>query len=274
MKYFSRDNKFDDEKPFILSFPVDGIPGAVSTNHEFVHAPTRIQALRALPTPRLDTEGFTYLLLPTQLSYDDFASDENVCTTYFDEITAAIRTSFPHYKEIVYVDHQIRRRSPLFQAAGDTQLEPGQPSDKPHVDFTPDGAATKIRGSLGATPGDANELLQRDYDVLNVWRLLCTATPDWPLAFCDARSVDEDEDPIKTDVVYEDAEGEMYMLRHNPGHRWYFLQDQTLDEVWLWRNTDAHGVRPKAFHTSFNNPLVNENSPLRQSIEVRFAAFY
>jgi hypothetical protein len=127
--------------------------------------------------------------------------------------------------------------------------------------------------------------------VFSVWRLLRSATPDWPLAFCDARSVNDEEDPIKTDVVYEDSQGEMYMLRHNPRHRWFFLQDQTLNEVWLWRNSDARGVRPsecplrfatcvrshttpEAFHTAFNNPLVGENSPLRQSIEVRFAAFY
>jgi hypothetical protein len=108
MKYFSRDDKFSKEKPFILSFPIDGIEGAVSTNHEFVHATTQIQALRALPRPNLDIEGFTYISLPTQLSYDDLALDDKVCGTYFDEITAAVRTSFPRYREIVYVDHQVR----------------------------------------------------------------------------------------------------------------------------------------------------------------------
>jgi hypothetical protein len=80
--------------------------------------------------------------------------------------------------------------------------------------------------------------------ILNsVWRLLCRETPDWPLAFCDARSVNE-QDAVETDVVYENAHGEMYLLRHSPEHQWFFLRDQTLDELWLWRNADAHGTRP------------------------------
>jgi hypothetical protein len=39
----------------------------------------------------------------------------------------------------------------------------------------------------------------------------------------------------------------MYLLRHNPEHRWFFLQDQSLDEVWLWRNADKEGVRPSEY---------------------------
>jgi hypothetical protein len=108
MKYFSRDKKFIyEEKPYILSFPVDEIPGARSTNHEFVHTTTQIQALRALPMPSLDIEGFTYLSLPTRLSCDDFALDENVHDIYFKEITTAIKELFPRYTDIVYVDHQV-----------------------------------------------------------------------------------------------------------------------------------------------------------------------
>jgi hypothetical protein len=107
MRYFSRDEKFDVEKPYILSFSANGIAGAESTNHEFVDTPIQIQALRALPTPNLDTHGFTYLSLPTRLSWDDFARENTVRTAYFDEITQAIRARFPRYTDIVYVDYQV-----------------------------------------------------------------------------------------------------------------------------------------------------------------------
>jgi hypothetical protein len=90
-------------------------------------------------------------------------------------------------------------------------------------------------------------------DENSVWRLLRTTTPDWPLAFCDYQSINE-QDPIKNDVVYTNGYGENCFLRHSLGHRWFYLQDQCMDEVWLWRNADANDSRPSTL--TFSNTLA------------------
>lgn len=61
---------------------------------------------------------------------------------------------------------KIRKRSHLYEATATTQLEPRQPCNNPHVDFTPYGAALKIRGSLSDKPAFAEKVLKKDYDVL------------------------------------------------------------------------------------------------------------
>lgn len=51
-----------------------------------------------------------------------------------------------------------------------------------------------------------------------------------PLAFCDIRTVaEEDWEPV--DKVFDDWVEESMYLKHNPAHKWYWLSDQTPDDV-------------------------------------------
>ena len=53
---------------------------------------------------------------------------------------------------------------------------------------------------------------------------------DTPLAICDCRSLLINE-LLPCDKVIEDYVDESYFLRYRLGHRWYWLSDQTCDEV-------------------------------------------
>lgn len=71
----------------------------------------------------------------------------------------------------------------------------------------------------------------------SVWRLLNDRpTKDWPLTFCDWRTVDESNDLIENDVVFTTAIGENHYLRHNPDHKWWYLAEQRPEEVVIFRN--------------------------------------
>ncbi len=128
----------------------------------------------------------------------------------------------------------------------------------------------------------------------SIWRLLNDSpTKDWPLALCDYRSIDADRDLIANDIVYQTGLGEDCFLHYNREHRWWYLADQSPKETIIFRNVciaDSAMARKcrvtsicvdfllilvaGGFHCAFANPAPDGQDVLRESIEVRLAAFY
>ncbi|KAK3984185.1 hypothetical protein QBC44DRAFT_337448 [Cladorrhinum sp. PSN332] len=272
INYFSRDPKFQREKPYVTSFPVDDIEGASVSNHENEPVPVNMSDIRGLPPPSLDREGFTILESPTSLTYDDFANRELVRSQYFAELREMLKKAFPHYRTLVFFDHEIRRRSPMYPKSVGATVEHAQPLAQTHVDYSPGGARCRLERVLQGP--EMVHLLSRKCELLNVWRPIVAQTDDWPLALCDWQSVKPADDILSNDVVYENSVGEDQLLMSSKSHRWWYLSDHRMDEVFVWRNTNIpDGDKPRAFHTAFENPLANPENPRRESIEVRLAAF-
>ena len=79
----------------------------------------------------------------------------------------------------------------------------------------------------------------------SVWRVLKGPNDDWPLGFCDFRTVDMSRDAIANDVVYENGVGEDSFLKSSKKHVWYYMSHQDVDDVAIWRNVDLpDAVRP------------------------------
>lgn len=80
----------------------------------------------------------------------------------------------------------------------------------------------------------------------SVWRPLKGPNDDWPLALCDFRTINIENDFIPNDVVYENSVGEDEFLRSNNSHEWYYMSRHTVDEVVVWRNTNLpNGEKPR-----------------------------
>ena len=62
---------------------------------------------------------------------------------------------------------------------------------------------------------------------------------DWPLALCDSRTIDRRSDVIPADAVYRKFVAENCMVHHNHDQRWYYLRDQEIDELLLFKATDS-----------------------------------
>lgn len=62
---------------------------------------------------------------------------------------------------------------------------------------------------------------------------------DWPLAVCDARTVNFAEDTMAGDVVDRDQVFENTQVHHNPEQKWYYLSGQMPDELVLFKNADS-----------------------------------
>lgn len=70
---------------------------------------------------------------------------------------------------------------------------------------------------------------------------------DWPLALCDAASVDFENDTMAGDVVEKTKAFENTQVHFNPQQKWYYLKDQLPSELLLFKNADsrsAFGAQP------------------------------
>ena len=95
-----------------------------------------------------------------------------------------------------------------------------------------------------------------------------------PLAVADYRSIDLEQDLVTTRFIYPDRETSTNSFRYSPGHKWYYLSDQTPDEVTLFKCFDSDVNKARfALHSAFADKTSPADAPLRQSIEVRAMVF-
>ena len=82
-----------------------------------------------------------------------------------------------------------------------------------------------------------------------MWRPLFGPLEDYPLAVCDSRTV-EDDDLVAMDVVYPTYVVEMYAVKNNEKHRWFFLDKQRFDEVLVLTNFDSANNKCEPYFSS------------------------
>ena len=94
----------------------------------------------------------------------------------------------------------------------------------------------------------------------NAWRAVSPPPQDIPLAVCDARTV-QPEDEVTIRAVSLERSGEITHdttgYRHSASHRWHYYPDMTRDEVLVFK---AHDTDPAPVETSsphrFRRPVV------------------
>ena len=66
-----------------------------------------------------------------------------------------------------------------------------------------------------------------------------------------------------------------FSVKYNPGHKWYYLSNQTPDEVTLIKCYDSEADRARLTpHSAFVDSVWSTNDePHRESIEVRALVF-
>ena len=196
-------------------------------------------------------------------------------------------------------DHTIRRHD---------KNAARQPVQRVHIDQTPGAAEARVRRHL--PPAEVDSLLQKRFQIINVWRPIKNPASDFPLAVVDWRSTSP-EDFVKVDLLYPsrprddsnddrgkevlpteesaystegyEVKGETYGVQPNEKHRFFYLKDMTPSEAMFIKCFDSRGqglphgqdgIARGAAHTAFIDPLTASNAPGRQSIEVRCLVFY
>lgn len=218
---------------------------------------------------RLDEQGFE--LHSRRSTFNDFYDEAAVRERYYPE-TQAVMQQLTGALLVIVFDHNVR--SAVRAARSETGVR--VPVDQIHNDYTEQSGPKRRREILEAA--GRSDLADRHFAFVNLWRPIVGPVWDNPLAVCDAHSVDP-ADLIATDIHHFGEDdltvprhvGQIYSVRHNPAHRWFYVSEMRPDEVLLLKCYDSHADGRARFmpHTGFRNPACPSEFVPRESIEAR-----
>jgi hypothetical protein len=218
---------------------------------------------------RLDEHGFELHSRPS--AFSDFYDEAAVRERYYPEVQAVMRAITGAVAVIVF-DHNVR--SAARAARGEVGVR--VPVDQVHNDYTEQSGPKRKREILDEA--GRSDLSNRRVAFVNLWRPIVGPVWDNPLTVCDARSVSP-EDLVATDIHHfgEDDltvprhSGQIYSVRYNPAHRWFYVSAMRPDEILLLKCYDSRADGRARFmpHTGFRNPDCPSEFVPRESIEAR-----
>lgn len=102
-----------------------------------------------------------------------------------------------------------------------------------------------------------------------IWRPINGPVEDYPLALCNAFSVDESTDLVPGDRVTSQNVGEVYYIAFNSCQDWYWLSRQTPDEMTVFVSYDSsQGIGP-ACKNQVTAPFIRVKL-IKQSYSTRY----
>jgi hypothetical protein len=219
------------------------------------------------PQLSLDREGFLLRRHATEVA--DFYDDDEVRRIYYPEVEQLLRETTGAAKVVIF-DHT-RRNSNTRLGEGDIRAR--EAAATVHNDYTEKSAPQRVRDLLD--PAEAEARLERRYLEINLWRSIAGPVAAWPLAVCDARSI-EAKDLVASERRYPGRIGEIYHVAYNPRHRWFYFPELRRNEVLFIKCFDSarDGRARLSVHTAFEDPTTPAGAPPRESIEVRTFAFF
>lgn len=270
MHFLTRNPKYAQEKPYTLRYtpaPESGIP---QTNIERVEHPVVFHDLRGRTDLLYDECGFSVVKLGAQASfpYDDYEHADRIESGHAPHVLEAVRKALGA-QSAELVDYVVRRRHVEWPVSTGEPYAFQQPASRAHIDHTYAGGVAVIKEAHG---DEADAVLSQRWQLVNAWHPLKGPLVDWPLAVCDARTVDFARDTMAGDVVDKHQVFENTQVHFDEQQTWYYLQHQMPDEVFFFKNADSAepaGATPGVPHASFDNPLRTEADFRRESIEMR-----
>jgi hypothetical protein len=254
------------EKPMNLAY--DPPPGVPRSNG--IPEPHRMTIYSARPVAALlslDGEGMA--LVEHKSAVKDFYDEDELHRVYYPEAERLVAEATGAERVLVF-DHTIRHR--VWGGVDRAPGTPRQPVTSVHNDYTVKSGPQRVRDLMGE---EADQLLRRRFEIVNVWRPIRGPLRDAPLAVCDATSV-AFADFVPSDLVYRDRTGETYRVRYNPAHRWFYVPEMRVDEALLIKCYDSaeDGRARFTAHSAFEDPTTPADVLPRESIELRTLVFH
>lgn len=256
----------------------------VDPDHGQVEVEVRDGRLAELPGWR--DCGFELVDHPTTVG--DWGNDDEISEVHYAEVEALARELTGADAALVS-DHVKRTADPVRRPREQT------PVRLVHSDFSDDyadvvryayrdvkgrGAATLARSGLTSQQIEAAPRIL----MMQFWRNLGEPKMDFPVAFCDARTVSRAEARPFPYTGYVaggrsfDALAIVAPDGRAPDHWWYVFPEMRLDEVVAFRTYDTDLVprRQTYFtpHSAFRDPDVEIGNPARLSIELRVLCLF
>ncbi|KAM0324139.1 hypothetical protein ACHAQA_008331 [Verticillium albo-atrum] len=214
----------------------------------------------------LDSHGFQYC---RHKSLETTFTDEQQIQASYRQECAELLIAVTGARSVHIFNHKVRRGPTQWHHLGLHNLANRGPVTRTHVDQSYEGAERRLRWEF---PAEADELLQRRYQIINVWRPIQPILKD-PIAVADAGSV-PDADLVAAELTEDGFAGESWVVRHNAAHRWHYKHGMTPEDILLIKCFDSEeAVARRALHSAFEDPAHEACEP-RQSIEVRALVCY
>jgi hypothetical protein len=159
------------------------------------------------------------------------------------------------------------------------------PGSDVHIDYTTV-RSHSLAANLVANSPDP-EYKYSNFKCINLWRAISTPPQDWPLAVCDAQSVDPKEGTpnlmIRCEklpdvntlgpIEDEDKLPAAFLFQYSDGHRWYYFSDMKKDELLLFKLFDSENPTGRVPHAAFCDE-GREGAVPRESCEIRTVAYF
>ncbi len=252
------------DKPFIyVDAPPPGMPARNGSNETH-----RVVIRDGRPLVRrfsLEREGFE--LRRHDSAMVDFFDEATLRRVYYPEMAALLRAATGAEKILIF-DHTLRNT-----ASGKSGTSLREAGNSVHNDYTVASAAKRVRDLL--EPAEAEARLKRRFVEINVWRPIAEPVQSWPLALCDAQSLDW-QDLVASERRTRERVGETYRVHFNPNHRWFYFPHMRRNEVLLIKcfDSETDGRARLSVHSAFEDPTTPPDAPPRESIEIRSFAFF
>jgi len=217
----------------------------------------------------LDKNGFA--LRGFKTAYSEWEDEQNMRTNFYPEVVEFLQRELGAKRVLVF-DHTIRTESnakkPLTDEKNTSQRSPVM---LVHCDYTTESGPLRVQQLLG---DEAEDLLKRRVAFINVWKPINRIVEERPLAMCDVQTC-EDSDFFKLHLRYRDRNGENYVCKYSPKHKWYYFPKMTTEQVVLLKTYDSSpDVARFVAHTAFADPSSPPDAPPRESVEIRTICFY
>jgi len=217
--------------------------------------------------PSIVREGFELWDAPTALR--DHHDADHVRAAYYPELEALALLATGGQRAYVF-DHLVRQHAPCsgpLDFGRSTKGQPAAPNARIHTDYTEQSGQRRLELVLST---QAQALPRAPYCIVNIWRSLRGPAWDTPLALCDARSVDS-SDLIEAQVRYPRRDGEIYLARYSPRHRWFYYSGLDRHEALVFKQNDSriNGTSRFVPHAAFVHPRPPADALPRVSIEAR-----
>jgi hypothetical protein len=253
------------ERPINLAYdPPPDVPRStgVSEAHRMTIYNIRPVAARL----SLDSEGLA--LVTHNSAVRDFYDEDELRCVYYPEAERLVGEVTGATRVLVF-DHTARRR--VWDGVDRSSGTPRQPVTVLHNDYTIKSGPQRVRDLMGE---EAEELLSRRFEIVNVWRPIHGPLRDAPLAVCDATTV-AFTDFVPSDLVYRDRTGEIYRVKYNSAHRWFYVPEMQADEALLIKCYDSALDKARfTAHSAFEDPTAPSDVLPRESIELRTLVFH
>lgn len=240
----------------------------------YSNRPIRVYNARLLnPPATIGVQGFQLIKQDTKVR--DFLNLDVATTDFYAECADVVKELTGCHDTYV-TQHQYRN--------GYRHLPEGHPH---RMKPTPTGSP----GAYGGTHSDISPYAENRWDdivdgrhctMFNLWRSIDLENDIqvMPLAVLDMQSLNF-KDMIAADA-WGGAESQQqhlvsYRLAQNDNHRWYYFPRMRPDEMLVFKQYDTREENPclrQVYHGAITDPTTTDESPLRQTIEVRVLALF